>query len=62
MILNTKAKTTGITEVSPQQFIFLDLQTTLQKLHCLVASNSDVASNLFIPSITKGMDSVLSCQ
>jgi len=62
MILNTEAKTTGITEISAQQFIFLDLQTALQKLQCLVASNSDVASNLFIPSITKGTDGVLSCE
>lgn len=62
VFLNTKAKTTGITEISPQKFIFLDLQTALQKLHCLVASNSDVACNLFIPSNTEGTDGVPSCQ
>jgi len=61
MFLNTEAKTPGITEISPQQLIFLDLQAALQKLHCLVASNSDVACNLFIPSNTKGTDGVPSC-
>jgi hypothetical protein len=62
VLLDTKAKTSSITEVPPQQLIFLHLQTTLQKLHCLLTPNSDIACNLFITPDTKGSHSVPCCQ
>ncbi|KAG4938984.1 hypothetical protein JHK82_044729 [Glycine max] len=43
-----------MTEVPSEKFIFLHLQTTLQKLHRLVTSDSDIACNLLISSNPKG--------
>ena len=62
MLLNTKAEATSITEIPSEKFIFLNLQTTLQKLHCLVTSDSDIACNLLISSNPKGTNSVPCCQ
>ena len=62
MLLNAKAKATSITEVPSEKFIFLHLQTTLQKLHCLVTSDSDIACNLLISSNPKGTNRVPCCQ
>ena len=62
MLMNTKAKATSITKVPFEKFIFLHLQTTLQKLHRLVTSDSDIACNLLISSNPKGTNSVAFCQ
>ena len=62
VLLNTKPKTSSITKVPSQQLIFLHLQTALQKLHCLLTPNSDIACNLFVTSDTKGPHSVPCCQ
>ena len=58
MLLNTKAKTASVTEIPTQKLIFLHLQSTLQKLHCLVTSNSHIACNLLITSAPKRPNSV----
>ena len=58
MLLDTKPKTTGVTEVLSQQFILLDFQPTLKKLHCLVTPHSYVAGNLFITSDTERPHSI----
>jgi hypothetical protein len=58
VLLDTKTKAPCLTEVPPQQFILLDLQSTLQKLHCLLTPYSNIAGNLLITPDTKGTDSV----
>lgn len=61
MLLDAKTKTSSITKIPPQQFIFLHFQSTLQKLHGLLPSNSHIASNLLITSNPKGSNSVSCC-
>lgn len=48
VLLNTEAEAAGIAEVTPQELVLLDLQTALQKLHCLVSSNRNVTGNLLV--------------
>ncbi|GER40383.1 phenylalanine--tRNA ligase beta subunit [Striga asiatica] len=62
VFLDSETKTASITEIPSQQLIFLDLQATLQELHCLVTSDSDIASNFFITSDPKGTYSVPCCK
>lgn len=61
VLLNTKTKAASVTEVPPKQLIFLHLQATLEKLHCFLTSDSDIACNLFITSDPEGTDSVPRC-
>lgn len=62
MLLDTKAKTPSITEVLAQQLVFLDLQSTLQQLHCFVTSHSNIASYLLITPDSKRSYSIPCCQ
>lgn len=61
MFLNTETKASGVAEVPAQQLVFLDLQSTLQKLHCLIAADSHVAGNLLVTPDPEGPHSVPSC-
>lgn len=58
VLLNTKAKASSVTEVPSQQLVLLNLQPTFQKLHRLLTSNGDIASNLLITPDSKRSYSV----
>lgn len=61
MLLNTESEAASIAEVSPQKLVLLDLEATLQKLHCLLASHRDVARNLLITPNPERPNRVPSC-
>ena len=61
MLLNTESKAASIAEVSPQKLVLLDLEPTLQKLHCLLASHRHVARNLLITPNPERPNRVPSC-
>ena len=61
MLLNTESEAASIAEVSPQKLVFLDLEATLQKLHCLLASHRHVARNLLITPNPERPNRVPSC-
>lgn len=61
MLLNTETEAASIAEVSPQKLVLLDLEATLQKLHCLLASHRDVARNLLITPNPERPNRVPSC-
>lgn len=61
MLLDTESETASVTEVPPQELVLLDLQATLEKLHCLVSPHSHVASNLLITPDPKRSNGVPSC-
>uniref|UniRef100_J3MEX3 Uncharacterized protein n=1 Tax=Oryza brachyantha TaxID=4533 RepID=J3MEX3_ORYBR len=53
VFLDSETKAPCFTEVSPQKFIFLHLQSTFKKLHCFFTPNSYVACNLLITPDTE---------
>ena len=61
VLLNTESEAASIAEVSPQKLVFLDLEPTLQKLHCLLASHRHVARNLLITPNPERPNRVPSC-
>lgn len=61
MLLNTESEAASIAEVSPQKLVLLDLEATLQKLHCLLASHRHVARNLLITPNPERPNGVPSC-
>ena len=61
MLLNAEAKAARLTEVATQQLELLHLQTTLNQLHSLLPSNSDVARNLLVSSNAEGSHGVTGC-
>lgn len=61
VLLNTESEAASIAEVSPQKLVLLDLEATLQKLHCLLASHRDVARNLLITPNPERPNRVPSC-
>lgn len=62
MLLDTKTKAASLTEVSSQQLVFLDFQSTLKELHSLLSSHGDIASYLLITPNSEGSHSIPSCQ
>ena len=61
MFLNTETEAAGIAEVSPQELILLDLEPTLQKLHCLLASHRHVTRYLLVTPDPERPNGVPSC-
>lgn len=61
MLLDTKAKASGVAEVPPEQLVLLHLQATLQQLHRLLTPNSNIARDLLITPDTERPDSVPRC-
>jgi hypothetical protein len=53
-----KPKVTSLREVSFPQFVFLDLQSSLQDLLSFWASDGDVDGNLLVTSNTESTDGV----
>lgn len=62
VFLDAKTKASRLAEVPPKQLVFLNFQTTLQELHRLLTSNSDIARNLLIMPNTKRPIGVSSCK
>jgi hypothetical protein len=58
VLADTEAKVAGLGEVALPQFVFLDLEATLQDFLGLGATNSDVNGDLFVTTDTKGTDGV----
>ena len=55
---DTEAKVASLREVALSEFVFLDLQSTLQDFLGLWSSNCDVHSNLFVTTDTEGSDGI----
>jgi hypothetical protein len=64
MFANSKAKVASLGEVALAEFVFLDLQATLENLLSLGTADGDVDGDLFVSSDTKGTDGVtgLACE
>lgn len=62
VLLDTKTKTASLTEVSSQQLVFLDFQSTLKELHSFLSSHSDIASYFLITPDSEGSHSIPSCR
>lgn len=58
MFAYTEAEVASFREVALAEFIFLDLQSTLQDFLSLWPTNGDVHSDLFVTTDTEGSDSV----
>ena len=58
MFLNTEAKGTSLGEVALLEFVFLDLEATVEDLFGLWSTDSAVAGDFFITSDTEGTDGV----
>jgi len=57
---DTEAEVAGLREVALSEFVFLDLQSTLQDFLGLWSSDCDVHSNLLVTTDTEGSDGVSS--
>jgi hypothetical protein len=55
---DTEAEVASLREVALSEFVFLDLQSTLQDFLGLWSSNCDVHSNLFVTTDTEGSDGI----
>ena len=58
VLADTEAEVAGLGEVPLPQFVFLDLEATLENLLGLGATDGDVDSNLFVTTDTEGTDGV----
>lgn len=58
VLVDTKAKVAGLRKVALAQLVFLDLETTLDDLFGLGASDGDVDCDLFVTADSKGSDCV----
>ena len=58
MFLDTEAEGTGVGEVAHLEFVFLDLESLVEDLFGLGASDGAVARDLFVTSDTEGSDGV----
>jgi len=58
MFADTEAKVSSLREVALSQFVFLDLEATLENLFRLGATNRDVDGNLFVAADAKSADGV----
>ena len=58
MFADTESKVASLREVALSEFVFLDLQSTLQDFLGLWSSNCDVHSNLFVTTDTEGSDGI----
>lgn len=61
---DTEAKVASLGEVALAEFVFLDLQSTLENLLSLGSSDGDMDGNLFVTTDTEGSDGVtgLACR
>ena len=64
MFADTETEVASLREVALAEFIFLDLQPSLQDFLGLGAANSDVDGDLLVTTDTEGTDSVsgLACK
>lgn len=60
VLSNAESKVTRLGEVPSPQLVLLDLETTLENLFRLGATNGDMNRNLFISADTEGTDGVTS--
>ena len=58
MLADTETEVTRLGEVALAELVLLDLETTLEDLLGLGATDGDVDSDLFVPSDTESTDSV----
>ena len=58
VLRDTEAEVAGVGEVGGEQLVFLHLQASLEDLGSLLASDSAVASDLFVSSDTEGTEGV----
>lgn len=58
VLADTEAEVAGLGEVALAELVLLDLETTLQDLLGLGATDGDVDSNLFVTTDTEGTDGV----
>ena len=58
MLRDTESEVASLREVALAEFVFLDLETTLEDLLCLGATDSDVDSDLLVTTDTECADSV----
>jgi hypothetical protein len=61
---DTETEVASLREVALSEFVFLNLQSTLQDFLSLWSTDCDVHSNLFVTADTEGSDSVsgLACE
>lgn len=61
---DTETEVTGLREVALAEFVFLDLEATLENFLSLGATDGDVDSDLFVTTDTEGSDGVtgLACE
>jgi len=64
VLADTEAEVASLGEVALAEFVFLDLQSTLQDLLGLWSADGDVNGNLLVTADTEGSDSVagLACR
>lgn len=60
MFADTEAEVSGLGEVTLPQFVFLDLEATLENFLSLGATDGDVNGDLFVTTDTEGTDGVAS--
>jgi len=58
MFADTETEVASLREVALSEFVFLDLQSTLQDFLSLWSTDSDVHSDLFVTTDTEGSDGV----
>lgn len=58
VLADTEAEVTGLGEVPLSQLVLLDLETTLENLLGLGATDGNVNGNLFVTTDTEGTDGV----
>lgn len=58
VLADTEAEVTGLGEVPFSQFVLLDLETTLENLLGLGATDGNVNGDLFVTTDTEGTDGV----
>jgi hypothetical protein len=58
VLADTEAEVAGLGEVALAELVFLDLETTLEDLLGLGATDGDVDGDLFVTADTEGTDSV----
>jgi hypothetical protein len=58
VFLDTETEVTSLREVASQEFVFLDLETTLKNLLSLGTTDGNVDRDLFVTTDTEGTDGV----
>ena len=58
MFADAESKVAGLGEVALAEFVFLDLQSTLQDFLCLWATDCNMDGDLFITADAEGSDGV----